>query len=963
MKNPLLRANDGVRDSQETTSRDELPEQDQCGRVAILPEDEYLRTVRQVIEQSKDLGQSGLFINADTMEARLAAFRALLPGATPVYDMSRNDDPLVVAKVLQLGCDFSAWAGYHLRMANILGIPRGKMRLASPLPHKYTFDAALETCPAAITIDSLAALERVVARELANRNHREAHAFDVSTYRPTLVVKFRVDNNQPYAHPRHASTIFRRALAEGFRSFGISATVDTNHGSIHSYRNVLTVCEQVLRGVSSNEIQLSNVIVAGGLVDPRSLANGGVDPTGFLLELARELNDFQNIAATLGFQAPISVEIGRWLVGEFYIAAQVTGTREINDTRQVFVEESRYGGLNRSMYGGQRIEAVALPRANGLPSFRGSLCPTVIQLASCDSVDALDDERMLPSDISVGLGDIPPDWIAFGPGLGADSISSALDFNMIECPGVVMYSSRNGQLEITPSPFLRKQRFILDAAEQWNADQKRTRLFEDLLDSIPAKAFEYHEGETLARWHAKVARVILDTYGPDKPGEVATRVTKVRASQAAPEIRNGQSFLIVDGMQIVTTIEYILDHMGVDILCIAQKAQNDPLVVALECAVNRHLQSRGKATPDLPRVWMDTASAAEMKVAIANGFSPKHMIVSHPRKTAETLQLIRELKPAAFTFDSDQELARVLKYSIVPSDDYQPIAIVRIKTSGQGAVNNLSAKFGCSVSEAVELLISARDHGFCRLGIAFHVGTQCCRPASYEEALFSVQEVIQQAQRKGITISIVDIGGGFPDARKAARERTTQQQLIRDIGEKVNAFRAAIRQLTGTEIFILCEPGRIITDRGTIVTEVLGGDASSETMLRRIRIGDHKSGGLSGTVHDEQSFDIRIVPRGIDEESFQKELMTTLIFGATGYPNDQFHYDGAPYQVPSNIRAGDHLVIPCTGSYSSSAGAISHGIEPPSPFMILGQKELIRSPWASKNSIYLQALLHHQRHH
>jgi ornithine decarboxylase len=476
------------------------------------------------------------------------------------------------------------------------------------------------------------------------------------------------------------------------------------------------------------------------------------------------------------------------------------------------------------------------------------------------------------------------------------------------------------------------------------------------LEALPAEIFKYQEGASLARWHAKVARAILDAYGPDKPGVIATRDTKVKANNVAPEIRNGQSFLIVDGMQIVATIEYILDQMGVDAVCIAQKAQNDPLVVTLEYAVNRYLESRGKATPEFPRVWMDTASAAEVQVAITNGFTPERLIVSHPRKTQETLRVMSGVKPAAFTFDSLQELRRVLKAGVCPDEGYQPIAAVRIKTSGYGATNNLSAKFGCPPGEALSILRAVHDSGFTKLGIAFHVGTQCCRPDSYGEALDAVRDVLVQAHAEGIGVEFVDIGGGFPDARKAAREGTTQQQLIQAVGERVRAFRDQARQTTGQDVFIVCEPGRIITDRGTIVTEVLGGDASTATMMRRIRVGDHKSGGLSGAVHDEQSFDIREVPRGKGEEPYDTVRLTTQIFGATGYPSDQFLFEGAPYQVPSNIRAGDHLVIPCTGSYSSSAGATSHGIEPPSPYMILGSNDFIRSPWASKNSIYLEAL-------
>ena len=47
------------------------------------------------------------------------------------------------------------------------------------------------------------------------------------------------------------------------------------------------------------------------------------------------------------------------------------------------------------------------------------------------------------------------------------------------------------------------------------------------------------------------------------------------------------------------------------------------------------------------------------------------------------------------------------------------------------------------------------------LGVSFHVGSQCMRPDAWRIAMEAVGEIIRDA---GVTVDIVDVGGGFPVA-------------------------------------------------------------------------------------------------------------------------------------------------------------------------------------------------------
>ena len=73
---------------------------------------------------------------------------------------------------------------------------------------------------------------------------------------------------------------------------------------------------------------------------------------------------------------------------------------------------------------------------------------------------------------------------------------------------------------------------------------------------------------------------------------------------------------------------------------------------------------------------------------------------------------------------------------------------------------DLSGKFGAAAADAAALLRAARPHA-ARLGLCFHVGSQCLDPLAWRRAMALAGEVIRAA---GVPLEVVDVGGGFPVA-------------------------------------------------------------------------------------------------------------------------------------------------------------------------------------------------------
>jgi hypothetical protein len=111
-----------------------------------------------------------------------------------------------------------------------------------------------------------------------------------------------------------------------------------------------------------------------------------------------------------------------------------------------------------------------------------------------------------------------------------------------------------------------------------------------------------------------------------------------------------------------------------------------------------------------------------------------------------------------FVLDSAEELAKILHETAATCVAGELGLIVRLALPKGPAVLDLSGKFGAEPAPAADLLRAARPHA-ARLGLSFHVGSQCPEPLAWRRALALVGEVISDA---GVAIEVIDVGGGFP---------------------------------------------------------------------------------------------------------------------------------------------------------------------------------------------------------
>ena len=271
----------------------------------------------------------------------------------------------------------------------------------------------------------------------------------------------------------------------------------------------------------------------------------------------------------------------------------------------------------------------------------------------------------------------------------------------------------------------------------------------------------------------------------------------------------------------------------------------------------------------------------------------------HPVKARPAIhEAFNQYDVTDFALDSSDELAKILQETVPVGLVGDPPTLglfVRLALPKGDAVLDLSGKFGASLEDAVDLLRAARPHA-ARLGVSFHVGSQCLEPGAYARALALAGAVIAGC---GVAIDMVDVGGGFP----VSYPDMTPPPL----GDYIVAITAASAALPAT-VHLWTEPGRaLVAGGGSLVTQV------------QLRRGDtlFVNDGVYGSLSDAGALGFRFPARRIrlgEAGEADEPLADFALFGPTCDSADRMR---GPFQLPADIREGDWVELGQLGAYGA----------------------------------------------
>jgi ornithine decarboxylase len=152
----------------------------------------------------------------------------------------------------------------------------------------------------------------------------------------------------------------------------------------------------------------------------------------------------------------------------------------------------------------------------------------------------------------------------------------------------------------------------------------------------------------------------------------------------------------------------------------------------------------------------DTASVNEIDMALAAGAMADRLSYGNTIKKKADIEAAFKRGVRLYAFDSDGELGKIAEAA--PGSR----VFCRILTSGANADWPLSRKFGCDVEMARKLLLEAAKRGVAPHGVSFHVGSQQRDPAQWDAAVAEAAWLFRECEEKGVALSMLNIGGGFP---------------------------------------------------------------------------------------------------------------------------------------------------------------------------------------------------------
>ena len=311
----------------------------------------------------------------------------------------------------------------------------------------------------------------------------------------------------------------------------------------------------------------------------------------------------------------------------------------------------------------------------------------------------------------------------------------------------------------------------------------------------------------------------------------------------------------------------------------------------------------------------DTASVAEIEMVLAAGAAPERISYGNTIKKERDIARAYALGVRLFAVDCKAEVEKIGRAA--------PGAKIfcRFLFGCAGAEWPLSRKFGCDPEMAVDVLEHAHRVGLEAAGVSFHVGSQQRRTAAWDEALKSAAAIFRACADRGIGLTMVNLGGGFPT--KYLRDVPAVEAYGRSI------FRA-LRKHFGNRIpETIIEPGRgMVGNAGMIEAEVvLVSNKSEHDHVRWVYLDIGKFGGLAETMGESIRYPIK-TPRDGDE------VGPCVLAGPTCDSADVM-YEKRPYDLPISLEIGDKVLIEGTGAYTSTYAAVAfNGFAPLRTFHI-----------------------------
>ncbi len=305
----------------------------------------------------------------------------------------------------------------------------------------------------------------------------------------------------------------------------------------------------------------------------------------------------------------------------------------------------------------------------------------------------------------------------------------------------------------------------------------------------------------------------------------------------------------------------------------------------------------------------DVASIREVEL-IHQLFPAAKMFLMHPVKSRALIAKAYGYGIRDFSVDCEDELQKILECT----NNAKDLTVhVRLALPEGDADMPLSGKFGADRETAVALLQKARSVAK-RLGLCFHVGSQCRNVDNYDAAIGYARSVVDAA---AVAIDSIDVGGGFPVVYP--------EMPIAPMSEFFQGIKASLTSHGFDGLDVLGEPGRALCAEG--------GSSLVRVELRKgndLYLNDGAYGSLFDAGQCSWKFPVRLIRDGVvvnnrDQTGFR-------FFGPTC---DSLDVMNGPFHLPSDVREGDWIEVQHLGAYGQALASSFNGFHSETACVVL----------------------------
>merc|ERR1711915_362068 len=310
----------------------------------------------------------------------------------------------------------------------------------------------------------------------------------------------------------------------------------------------------------------------------------------------------------------------------------------------------------------------------------------------------------------------------------------------------------------------------------------------------------------------------------------------------------------------------------------------------------------------------DCASRAEIDSILALGVSPERVIFANPCKMKSHIEFAKEKGVAMMTLDDEHEMEKIQK--IYPDAKL----VLRILPPPTKAQCNLGCKYGVLPERAPALLEKAKKMGMNLMGVSFHVGSGCLEAKAFSKAISAASKVFQEAERLGINLEMLDIGGGFPGHEQGD---ISFAQISRYINSSLEEFFPDRKNLR-----VIAEPGRYFASAAyTLATNIIG------KRDKMYYINDGVYGSFNCLLYDHAQVDMET----LDDHDISS-LYTSSVWGPTC---DGLDCVLETVELP-DLDIGDWVFFSNMGAYTSAAGSTFNGMPRPNTYHVVEERNYQR---------------------